>query len=157
MGTQQEQCRAAAKAPLQMAQLVSGAVIPNGLSTGLDIGFSNYSLARITLSFYTMCKSTTPIFLLGFCFLWGLERCVQPPFSCSLMQLVVLIMAACLPLSGHRTSSGSDGRQQAPDQINISGLHAQAELEPGWSGGHHEHRPHAAGVWGDLLRPAGLH
>ena len=53
----------------------SAAVVPNGLATGLDIGLSNYSLSLITLSFYTMCKSTTPIFLLGFCFLWGLERC----------------------------------------------------------------------------------
>lgn len=49
-------------------------VVPNGVSTGLDIGLSNYSLSLITLSFYTMCKSTTPVFLLGFCFLWGIER-----------------------------------------------------------------------------------
>ena len=50
------------------------AVVPNGFFTGLDIGLSNYSLSLITLSFYTMCKSTVPIFLLAFCFLWGLER-----------------------------------------------------------------------------------
>ncbi|KAK9813893.1 hypothetical protein WJX73_003560 [Symbiochloris irregularis] len=49
-------------------------VVPNGVSTGLDIGLSNYSLSLITLSFYTMCKSTTPVFLLCFCFLWGIER-----------------------------------------------------------------------------------
>lgn len=51
------------------------AVVPNGVSTGLDIGLSNYSLMLITLSFYTMCKSTTPVFLLIFAFLWGIERC----------------------------------------------------------------------------------
>lgn len=50
------------------------AVVPNGISTGLDIGLSNYSLMLITLSFYTMCKSTTPVFLLMFAFLWGIER-----------------------------------------------------------------------------------
>lgn len=50
------------------------AVVPNGTATGLDIGLSNFSLSLITLSFYTMCKSTTPIFLLAFCFLWGIER-----------------------------------------------------------------------------------
>lgn len=50
------------------------AVVPNGVSTGLDIGLSNFSLSLITLSFYTMCKSTTPIFLLLFCFLWGIEK-----------------------------------------------------------------------------------
>lgn len=52
---------------------VSCAVLPNGAVTGLDIGFSNASLVHITMSFYTMCKSTTPIFLLAFAFMWGLE------------------------------------------------------------------------------------
>lgn len=50
------------------------AVFPNGVCTGLDIGLSNFSLALITLSFYTMCKSTTPVFLLMFAFLWGIEK-----------------------------------------------------------------------------------
>lgn len=49
-------------------------VFPNGVATGLDIGFSNYSLVFITLSFYVMCKSTTPLFLLTFAILWGVER-----------------------------------------------------------------------------------
>jgi solute carrier family 35 protein C2 len=49
-------------------------VLPNGSITGLDIGLSNKSLAHITMSFYTMCKSTTPIFLLAFAFIWGLEQ-----------------------------------------------------------------------------------
>lgn len=52
------------------------AVVVNGVSTGLDIGLSNYSLMLITLSFYTMCKSTTPVFLLMFAFIWGIERWV---------------------------------------------------------------------------------
>jgi len=49
-------------------------VLPNGVCTGLDIGLSNFSLSLITLSFYTMCKSTVPLFLLAFAFAWGLER-----------------------------------------------------------------------------------
>lgn len=49
-------------------------VLPNGVATGLDIGFSNYSLVFITLSFYVMCKSTTPLFLLTFAIIWGVER-----------------------------------------------------------------------------------
>ena len=49
-------------------------VVPNGVATGLDIGFSNYSLVFITLSFYVMCKSTTPLFLLTFAILWGIEK-----------------------------------------------------------------------------------
>ena len=61
------------------AKLPSHAVVPNGTATGLDIGLSNFSLSLITLSFYTMCKSTTPVFLLAFCFLWGIERCGPQP------------------------------------------------------------------------------
>jgi len=49
-------------------------VVPNGVATGLDIGLSNTSLAFITLSFYVMCKSTTPLFLLTFAIIWGIER-----------------------------------------------------------------------------------
>lgn len=49
-------------------------VAPNGVSTGLDIGLSLVSLHFITLSFYTMCKATSPLFLLFFAILWGLER-----------------------------------------------------------------------------------
>lgn len=48
-------------------------VLPNGVATGLDIAFSNASYAFITLSFYTMCKSSAPLFLLFFAFLWGIE------------------------------------------------------------------------------------
>ena len=50
-------------------------VVPNGVCTGLDIGLSNFSLSLISLSFYTMCKSTTPLFLLAFAFAWGIEKC----------------------------------------------------------------------------------
>lgn len=49
-------------------------IVPNGMATALDIGFSNFSLVFITLSFYVMCKSTTPIFLLFFAILWGIEK-----------------------------------------------------------------------------------
>lgn len=40
----------------------------------MDIGLSNLSLAYITMSFYTMCKSTVPVFLLFFAFIWRIER-----------------------------------------------------------------------------------
>lgn len=49
---------------------------PNGVTTGIDIGFSNKSLASISISFYVMCKSTVPIFLLIFAFLWRIEKWV---------------------------------------------------------------------------------
>eukprot|EP00195_Chlamydomonas_chlamydogama_P011097 CAMPEP_0202891508 /NCGR_PEP_ID=MMETSP1392-20130828/1552_1 /ASSEMBLY_ACC=CAM_ASM_000868 /TAXON_ID=225041 /ORGANISM="Chlamydomonas chlamydogama, Strain SAG 11-48b" /LENGTH=439 /DNA_ID=CAMNT_0049575287 /DNA_START=181 /DNA_END=1500 /DNA_ORIENTATION=- len=49
-------------------------LLPNGLCTGMDIGLSNMSLVYITLSFYTMCKSTTPLYLLLFAFIWKVEK-----------------------------------------------------------------------------------
>eukprot|EP00873_Tetraselmis_striata_P009309 jgi/Tetstr1/429573/TSEL_019473.t1 len=49
-------------------------VVPNATSTGLDIGLSNRSLAFITVSFYTMCKSTVPLWLLCFAFAFRVER-----------------------------------------------------------------------------------
>ncbi|KAK4052502.1 hypothetical protein OIV83_002304 [Microbotryomycetes sp. JL201] len=48
-------------------------VAPCGVATGLDIGLSNLSLRSITLSFYTMCKSSSLAFVLVFAFLFRLE------------------------------------------------------------------------------------
>jgi len=60
--------------PCPLLSRFLSAVVPNGIATGLDIGFSNYSLVFITLSFYVMCKSTTPLFLLFFAIAWGIEK-----------------------------------------------------------------------------------
>ncbi|KAL2270004.1 hypothetical protein VTJ83DRAFT_2188 [Remersonia thermophila] len=46
---------------------------PCGLATGLDIGLGNTSLQFITLTFYTMCKSSSLAFVLLFAFLFRLE------------------------------------------------------------------------------------
>ncbi|KAK4703729.1 solute carrier family 35, member C2, partial [Phenoliferia sp. Uapishka_3] len=48
-------------------------VVPCGMATGLDIGLSNLSLRSITLSFYTMCKSSSLAFVLLFAFAFKLE------------------------------------------------------------------------------------
>ncbi|KAK1757444.1 hypothetical protein QBC47DRAFT_376013 [Echria macrotheca] len=46
---------------------------PCGMATGLDIGLGNTSLQFITLTFYTMCKSSSLAFVLIFAFLFRLE------------------------------------------------------------------------------------
>ncbi|KAL2128087.1 hypothetical protein VTI74DRAFT_9741 [Chaetomium olivicolor] len=46
---------------------------PCGVATGLDIGLGNTSLQFITLTFYTMCKSSSLAFVLLFAFLFRLE------------------------------------------------------------------------------------
>ncbi|KJR86770.1 solute carrier family 35, member C2 [Sporothrix schenckii 1099-18] len=47
---------------------------PCGAATGLDIGLGNASLKLITLTFYTMCKSSSLAFVLLFAFAFGLEK-----------------------------------------------------------------------------------
>jgi solute carrier family 35, member C2 len=47
--------------------------VPTGTTTSLDIGLGNTSLRYITLTFYTMCKSSVLIFVLTFAFLFRLE------------------------------------------------------------------------------------
>ncbi|KAI7872480.1 triose-phosphate transporter family-domain-containing protein [Spinellus fusiger] len=48
-------------------------IFPCAMATSLDIGLSNLSLKTITLSFYTMCKSSTLAFVLMFAFAFKLE------------------------------------------------------------------------------------
>lgn len=47
---------------------------PIGIASGLDVGFSNWGIELITVSLYTMTKSTTIVFILGFALLFKLEK-----------------------------------------------------------------------------------
>lgn len=49
-------------------------LVPTGTTTSLDIGLGNTSLRYITLTFYTMCKSSVLIFVLTFAFVFRLEK-----------------------------------------------------------------------------------
>ena len=80
-------------------------VAPNGACTGLDIGFSNMSLVFISISFYTMCKATVPLFLLAFAFIWGIERCEECCVGCGCMNGVVgLVVTGLSVLSACKVS-----------------------------------------------------
>lgn len=48
-------------------------VVPTAVGTALDINLSNASLVFISVTFATMCKSASPIFLLLFAFAFKLE------------------------------------------------------------------------------------
>ena len=63
-------------------------ISPCGAATGLDIGLSNMSLRFITLTFYTMCKSSVLGFVLLFAFLFRLEK---PSWR---LAAIILTMAA---------------------------------------------------------------
>ncbi|KAF8324438.1 triose phosphate transporter [Cantharellus anzutake] len=60
--------------------------VPCAVATAGDIGFSNLSMKTITLSFYTMCKSSSLIFVLAFAFLFRLES-----FSWRLIAVIMII------------------------------------------------------------------
>jgi solute carrier family 35 protein C2 len=49
-------------------------ILPVAIFSALDIGLSNWSLVFITISLYTMSKSTALIFILAFAILFRLER-----------------------------------------------------------------------------------
>ncbi|XP_017779040.1 PREDICTED: solute carrier family 35 member C2 [Nicrophorus vespilloides] len=66
-------------------------VAPTGLFSSIDIGFSNWGLELITVSLYTMTKSTSIIFILGFAILLKLEK-----KSWSLFIIVIMISIGLL-------------------------------------------------------------
>ncbi|CAH1992417.1 unnamed protein product [Acanthoscelides obtectus] len=61
-------------------------VSPTGIFSGIDIGFSNWGLELISVSLYTMTKSTTIVFILLFSLLFKLEK-----KSWNLIVIVVMI------------------------------------------------------------------
>eukprot|EP00123_Amoebidium_parasiticum_P016755 comp23570_c3_seq1/m.39910 comp23570_c3_seq1/g.39910 ORF comp23570_c3_seq1/g.39910 comp23570_c3_seq1/m.39910 type:complete len:424 (-) comp23570_c3_seq1:47-1318(-) len=62
--------------------------LPTGAASALDVGLGNASLLYITISLYTICKSTSIVFLLLFAFCFKLE---QPRWS---LTLVIVCIAA---------------------------------------------------------------
>ncbi|KAJ6497817.1 TPT-domain-containing protein [Mycena sanguinolenta] len=65
--------------------------VPTAVATSLDIGLSNLSLKTISLSFFTMTKSSSLIFVLLFAFLFRLEK-----FSLRLIGVIFLIFSGVL-------------------------------------------------------------
>lgn len=62
--------------------------IPCGFITACDVGLSNLALVRITITFYTMIKASSPIFVVLSAFVFGIER-ITPGLI-----LVVMIISA---------------------------------------------------------------
>ncbi|WYZ34865.1 hypothetical protein EsH8_I_001141 [Colletotrichum jinshuiense] len=60
--------------PLMTKMFYLTRIGPCGAATGLDIGLGNTSLKFITLTFYTMCKSSSLAFVLIFAFMFRLEK-----------------------------------------------------------------------------------
>ncbi|XP_042897674.2 solute carrier family 35 member C2 [Parasteatoda tepidariorum] len=77
---------------------------PTGVASALDIGLSNWSFEFITVSLYTMTKSTCIIFILGFSILFGLEK-----KRYSLIIVIALIAAGLFMFTYQSTQFNLDG------------------------------------------------
>ncbi|KAK6340532.1 Triose-phosphate Transporter [Orbilia brochopaga] len=62
------------KKPIMTKLFYVTRIAPCGMATGLDIGLGNMSLKHISLTFYTMCKSSSLAFVLIFAFIFRLEK-----------------------------------------------------------------------------------
>ena len=62
------------KAPLMTYWFYFSRIGPCGTATALDIGLGNFSLRFISLTFFTMCKSSVLAFVLLFAFIFRLEK-----------------------------------------------------------------------------------
>ena len=76
------------KQPLMTKWFYLTRIGPCGTSTALDIGLGNFSLRFISLTFFTMCKSSVLAFVLLFAFLFHLEK---PTWR---LCLIILLMTA---------------------------------------------------------------
>ncbi|KZM25376.1 uncharacterized protein EKO05_0000598 [Ascochyta rabiei] len=74
------------KKPLMTKWFYFSRIGPCGVATGMDIGLGNTSLKFISLTFFTMCKSSALGFVLIFAFLFRLE---QPSWR---LVLIIAIM-----------------------------------------------------------------
>ncbi|GAA5946879.1 hypothetical protein JCM3775_000935 [Rhodotorula graminis] len=92
-------------------------VAPCGMATGLDIGLSNLSLRTITLSFYTMCKSSSLAFVLIFAFLFRLE---VP--SWRLVGIILIITSGVVLMVSTETQFDAVGMMQVLTASALGGL-----------------------------------
>ncbi|CAB3364763.1 Hypothetical predicted protein [Cloeon dipterum] len=92
-------------------------VLPAGAASGLDIGLSNWGLELVTVSLYTMTKSTSVIFILGFALLFKLEK-----KSWSLLVIVFLISTGLIMFTYKSTQFDAIGFLLVLSASLISGL-----------------------------------
>ncbi|KCV72174.1 hypothetical protein H696_01576 [Fonticula alba] len=92
-------------------------VAPTGIASALDIGLSNAALALVTLSFYTMIKSSAPVFLLGFAIAFRLE-----PLSLKLLGLISWMTIGIILTAYGETNFNATGFVLVLSAAILSGL-----------------------------------
>ncbi|XP_051516127.1 uncharacterized protein LOC127419077 isoform X5 [Myxocyprinus asiaticus] len=76
-------------------------VAPTALATALDMGLSNWSFLFITISLYTMTKSSVVLFILFFSLVFKLEEPVYPVLSGGLHHGPLCLFYWRNPLDSH--------------------------------------------------------
>ncbi|KAI9189450.1 hypothetical protein H9P43_000883 [Blastocladiella emersonii ATCC 22665] len=71
-------------------------VVPTAICTAADVALSNTSLKYISIATYVMVKNSTPIFVLFFSWLLGLER-ITPRL---LLILSIILTGVCIAVEG---------------------------------------------------------
>ncbi|XP_078367610.1 solute carrier family 35 member C2-like [Oculina patagonica] len=92
-------------------------VLPTAIACALDIGFSNWSLMFITVSLYTMTKSTSIIFILMFALVFRLEQ-----WNFSLVAVILLIASGLFLFTFESTEFSAEGFVLALTASGLSGL-----------------------------------
>ncbi|GAB1603270.1 solute carrier family 35 member C2-like, partial [Argonauta hians] len=90
---------------------------PPGIVSALDIGLSNWSFEYITVSLYTMSKSSTVLFILAFSLLFRLEK-----FRPSLLVVVIFISGGLFLFTYHSTEFNLIGFILVMTATFLSGL-----------------------------------
>nr|XP_022345028.1 solute carrier family 35 member C2-like [Crassostrea virginica] len=92
-------------------------IAPTGIASILDIALSNWSFEFITVSLYTMTKSTAVIFILGFSLLFRLEK---PRLV--LVVVVLFIAGGLFMFTFHSTQFNTKGFIMVLSASLLSGL-----------------------------------
>lgn len=71
-----------------------GYACPVGVATGLDVAASNASFFYVSISLYTVVKSTSLIFVLAFSVLYGLQRCEKNLVGVTVVIVFGVILAS---------------------------------------------------------------
>ncbi|XP_059473583.1 solute carrier family 35 member C2 [Neocloeon triangulifer] len=103
--------------PLVEWKSYASQVLPAGAASALDIGLSNWGLELVTVSLYTMTKSTSVIFILGFALLFKLEK-----KSWSLLLIVTMISIGLIMFTYKSTQFQAVGFLLVLSASFISGL-----------------------------------
>ncbi|KAF4521408.1 hypothetical protein B566_EDAN016976, partial [Ephemera danica] len=92
------ECKTGKERPVLAWYNYATRLFPTGATGGLDIGLSNWGLELITISLYTMTKTTSIIFIMGFSLMFKLER-----KSWSLFMIVFMISCGLFLFTFHAT------------------------------------------------------